>query len=1015
MTVELGRVVVCASCGVWPVDRARDQHCSWCGTPLRRLEILHAATGERAAGGRLRHHLTEVKGSETFELHLVLSGGIEVELAKAESDSRALSFRLQGRTALADGRPATRLRVEADARAVAGAPRAPVEVRLLAADGRVERFLLEVLPPVALELLPSDPDTEREEKGEVHVVFTRPSLPVEEKRLRFRVRGTPLLPTGAELAAGSSDWFELREAVAGRAVPEGGELSFALARKGTWAHGDERRARVLVRASGLARPVEIAIGARLARREGGSLVPARVHFPAVTIGFETARPVALENSDDYPLGVRSIRPSAPWIEVGEDRGAPGGALRPATGPYALSPGERRSYVVRLATEHALFPAPDSGPLAACVVFELDLADPSRRELEVSADAVRAPRALAGFLAIDFGTTNTCVAVGGEGGETRVLEMGGDSSVPTVLYFEDVSTPEAPRYQIGNRAKALVRLGAKEALVKNFKRRIGLERPERVFDRKGNSAWYTADQLAGFFLKELVRQAQEALRSQDREGSRVEEVVFTYPVLFSDRQVELLAEVYRRDLSLPRVHRSLDEANAGAVRHVYGEALRELGAAGRDAPRRVEYVLNYDFGGGTIDIALLAVVKDYPAQRVESTPIGVTGLYRFGGEDITVLVRDLIMEKVRAKVPRVRIPVGDPDSNPGEYEAVRGNNYLLYLLAETAKKAVYGSVATYEIETDSGFWSDLAVDFGSGLERIGPTSGLFRGLSEDAGRILVRRPEVDERIRPYLKESVERAYNLWRFTVAHERFGIDRKAKIDEVVLTGKSSSIPMVADLFAERFGLERSRVVFRPEEAKKVVAEGACFYRQFESAAIEGLEFAVGDVADRVTVPLGVQKTVNGRPCFSPLFLNGTPLALDAEGSRAAGEKVYVAESVHELRLDRPEVFVRILRNLDYTDEIDLRTGGTEKVGYFEIEKGDPFFAPWPAERLRAVPCRFRLEKRPASGRYSLQAIFEREDGERKTILFHFEDRYLAAVPEGLEASGSGTLGAVARPEARP
>lgn len=987
-------IVTCSSCGQWQLERGRDRFCSWCGTPLRRIEVVHGATGEGVVRGRLRHHLAGGKGGEGFDLGLSVTGGVPIAIRSISTDAPGVSFRLRGRK-----NDVERVRVEVDLAAL-DARRIPVAVET--DDGEGDTFDLEILPAPRLEFVPGDPATERLVGQTVGLSFTRPRATGEERRLRLRLRGAPIEPTSIALEGPGAGRLAVGCADVGRELGEGTELSVALSRRGEWSHGDAVEARLVVGVRGRARPLEVPLSVDLSRREGGAFQPERVHWSTVTVGFDTRRGVHFVNEDDYPLAVRAVRPTAPWIEVGwERRGAAGSPAR--VGAFRLEPGDSRSLVVRLLTEHPEFPKPGSGAIAARIQFDLELDDPARVEIEVTADEVLGARSLAGFLAVDFGTTNTCVAIGGQGAEARVLEIGGDVSIPSVIYFEDVSDPARPRYQVGNKARALVRLGAKEALVKTFKRRLGIDRPERVFDRHGNSAFYTAEELTGFFLEEVIRQAQETIKAEGGEGARIEEVVFTYPVLFSDRQIDCLARVLGQGIGIPRVYRSLDEANAGAIRFLYDDALRELHEGEAEgAPPRTEFALNFDFGGGTIDIALLRLEYDFPGDVVRSTPIGVTGLYRFGGEDVTVVVRDLILERIAERVRRVRIPCGDPDERPGEYEAIRGNNYLLYLLAETVKKAVYSDQARYVIEPDAGFFNDLAVDFGAGLEEIGPTRSLFRGLDDDAARIAIGREEIDSRIEARLGEAIERAYNLWRFTAHHGDFGIAPGSAPDRVLLTGKSSSIPLVASLFARRFGLAADRIVFRPAAAKRVVVEGACFYRQFESAAIEGLEFVVGDAAGRVPVPLGIQKTIHGRPCFSPLFLNGQPMDLDGEASRAAGERVYVAEAVETLRLDRPVVFVKICRNLNYTDEIDLSAGGTEKIGFFEIRREDPFFADWPEDELRKVPCRFRLVKRPVSGRYSLEAIFEKAGGGRRAVEFHFEDSYLAAVPEGQEAAGA-------------
>ncbi len=1002
---------LCDECGQWPMCPG-DRFCGWCGAPLLELALLRT-TGERL-GPSGRDYV--VPGQARVHYRLRQRGSMS---------SAAPRVRRAGGEPCPT-RPTDRPGEHEIAVDFVPARRGPARLALEVA-GRDRAWLslpLELWPRPEIVPRPDPGGLQFVHEGALRAAFTDPRRATEPIVLRVAIPDSPVVvrrvglrtadmasPAWDRAGTATTPELILRCDDVGREVGLQRELPLVLERRGPWERGREMSAHLSVAFEGL--PVwELAVVLVQRRRIGGDFSPELCQIDRAWCGRVAAYPCHLANEDDFDLRIVEATAEPAWLRVG--------AVGPATAradevselalPVHLQArtGEQRGghldFAIVVDGRHPQFPKAGAGPQAGQVRFVHASGLTALYGVRIGEIAQPASLAAKGYLAVDFGTTNTCCALKLEGRDVEVLPFGADarSSIPSVVFFEDLSDPERPKFCVGNAALAQAKLRGERSLVRSFKRRIGLDRREPVIDPLGRAATYLPDDLARFFLGEVLREVKEVL---DRRGAPIEvdRVFFTHPVLFSPRQLERLAAVFA-SVGARSAEPALDEASAGAVRAIHAWATEEHRAleAARAPwpPARTEHVLNYDFGGGTIDIALLEVTVDHAARIVESTPVGVTGLYRFGGEDITVLVRRMITQmierKMRRRHPRFRLPTGDPAREPALYQIVRENNARLGFLAEKAKIEVLRK-GTYTIRPTDPDLDQLSVDkgAGAGFERVDAVRRpLFDGLGEAEAQIVLARSDLERLIEPRIRESADRAYNLWRACCANEDGTV---RALDRVLLTGRSSSIPLVARVLAERLGVASDRIFHDPASAKEVVAQGACYHREMAGALQRGVKLVLGDVGSRVLIPIGLEQIDYAESVFEPIFDARTRLerVVAADGAVAL-----VAEKSIELSLVGPTATIKLFRSLDYVPGIT--SGGKDLVARFELAAKDPFFADWTPRERAAFTATFRLSRVPGSGAARVDVVLVHPRTNAVRVLGSGVDVDLAAtVGEGEEAAG--------------
>jgi molecular chaperone DnaK len=366
-----------------------------------------------------------------------------------------------------------------------------------------------------------------------------------------------------------------------------------------------------------------------------------------------------------------------------------------------------------------------------------------------------------IIGIDLGTTNSVVAIM-EGKEPKVIpnEEGGRLT-PSVVAWDDKG--EVLVGQIARRQA----ITNPENTIYSSKRFIG-RRFEEVSEETKRIPYRVmrgASGEAAFEVRgkrvsppEVAAKVLGKLKraAEDYLGEKVTEAVITVPAYFNDSQRQATKDGGK--IAGLEVKRIVNEPTAAAL------------AYGLDK-KKDERIAVYDFGGGTFDISILEVGEN--VVEVVST----NGDTHLGGDDIDLRIMDWLIAEFRRET-------GGID--------VSKDKMVLQRLREAAEKAKIELSSVQETEINLPF---LTAD-AAGPKHL--QMKLSRAKLEQLMEDLVKRT-----IEPCKKALAD----------------ANKKAsEIDEVVLVGGSTRIPMVQKLVKEFFGKEPHRGV-NPDE---VVALGA-------------------------------------------------------------------------------------------------------------------------------------------------------------------------------------------------
>lgn len=319
-------------------------------------------------------------------------------------------------------------------------------------------------------------------------------------------------------------------------------------------------------------------------------------------------------------------------------------------------------------------------------------------------------------------------------------------------------------------------------VPSFKPYLGRE-ALRVLARCGGKS-YTARDVARTFMRELMVEVKE------KTGERIRDLVITVPVdSFESYRAELIDMA--KYLGIKRM-RFLDEPVAAAI----GYGL---------SPKRKRLVLVLDFGGGTLDLALVAL-SAREMQDGHCEVIAKAGR-SIGGN----LVDQWILQDI---CERIDYPL-EPETDNYEY------GFWLRMMLNEARR-VKESVYFKPSETFCVIPPEELRHFEARL----------RG---EAGPVDLTRDDLIEILeKNELYKSLEECLDIVLKQAKKQNiFPND----IEEVLMVGGSTLLPRIYPLFEERFGRDKVRA-WQPFEA---VGYGAC---AFAADNITQSDFIVHDYA---------------------------------------------------------------------------------------------------------------------------------------------------------------------------
>lgn len=382
-----------------------------------------------------------------------------------------------------------------------------------------------------------------------------------------------------------------------------------------------------------------------------------------------------------------------------------------------------------------------------------------------------------FVGIDFGTTNSAIAVADARGEVQLVPLAGASYWRTVLYFE-------PGGQLSAGAPAIARYLETEGegrLVQSIKSHLASETFTRtsIFGRR----WQLDDMIAAY-----VRQLRAAAPFDL--GHRC---VIGRPVRYWGAEDD--ADDTR---AVARMTEALAKAGFDEVVFEY----EPVGAAARYAATldHDELIVVADYGGGTTDFS---VIRVGPGQA----EVLATGGIGISGDAFDARVIDAIVAPALGRGSRYRDEMGGEAPVPAWLYGHLRRWHLLSFLKEASTQRLLERVMRGAVEPArvGRLISVVEDDLGLPLHRA--VEGAKVRLSKrDADRvelpvITVDLPIARSAFDDWIADDLAAIDGVLDDVLA--RAGVDARA-VDRVFATGGSSLVPAVRGRLAARFGAER-------------------------------------------------------------------------------------------------------------------------------------------------------------------------------------------------------------------
>jgi molecular chaperone DnaK len=443
------------------------------------------------------------------------------------------------------------------------------------------------------------------------------------------------------------------------------------------------------------------------------------------------------------------------------------------------------------------------------------------------------------IGIDLGTTNSVVAIMNPTDTAIIVHRDAKTKVATTPSCI-WKDPENNQIIVG--PKAYSRIGTTPEPVQSIKRSMGMQKTAELTDER-----VTPEEVSAHILREMKRQIEEDVARLNTPSTTwvVDRAIITVPAYFDQPQIEATRKA--AELAGLQVLELLHEPTAAACYYCW-ETNTQNGT-----------FLVYDLGGGTFDVSIVRCTEG------EFEVLGISGNNRLGGDDIDTLFAEELQHRLDLQF--------DLKDQEDELRFKKLKN-----LAEVVKIVL--STATEHTLRDSIRLQDKAG------ERININVDLEREELEQLITPLI------ERTLAYCTEALDKAYQKANVTLAD----------IDQVILAGGSTHIPLVREIVKKTFCADQLAQGLRAKCAEPVykkVEQLVGLGAAVRAAAIGGLTVDNPEKSVRITFR-GISATD-----MKQISIGGTVEALTPAINVANG-KICLAHS-----------------DLNYQDEQEIKGNG--------------------------------------------------------------------------------------------
>jgi len=502
------------------------------------------------------------------------------------------------------------------------------------------------------------------------------------------------------------------------------------------------------------------------------------------------------------------------------------------------------------------------------------------------------------IGIDYGTSNSCVALFMNGSVQIIPNRIGERVTPSIVCFTEENKDKALvgeetlSQKIDNykntiyEVKRFIGLSYEDFIENEYDKNLNYEVvnkdgiPKIKIVLSGKEYFYSAEEISSFIIKKMV-QCVEDFIDKNGEGIKITKAIVTVPAHFTNEQKEAVKSAAKlAGIEIPRIineptaaalaygigHNLVPEDNSNGLKRIntlYTSVMNN-GDSG-EAPLAIERLKSksqenaivFDLGGGTLDITILNIKKNNE-NIIDFEVIATDGDIHLGGSDFDNKLIDFCIKEF-CKL------TGNKEENVRQDKK---SCKRLKIKCENAKKLLSITTETF-INIDNFYGKE---DLGIKINRE-----QFEDLCND----------LYDRIKLLLLEvigSVGKEVN-----------------EIDEIILVGGATRMIGVKNLLKRIFGENKVKDNLNPDEA---VAFGATM----EAAKLEGKDKINFNLQDVIAYKLGIstlnKDTVDRKKNGDLMF----PLIQRFSKIPSSSEKEFSVE----LSQNFPDIIIKIYEGND-------------------------------------------------------------------------------------------------------